>query len=150
MRALVFVLAVLVAEPARAWCVLLCGPEQQLQGSEAADRLTNWIGPMPPGVEVVGLAEGGFQDVTIQVRLLVNEKGLRPVLALLRVKKEALTVRDDLYMGPDAPRWFDWDSHENLRSAGGHTRWLDGLTVAVAPDPDVPGHWRLYLWGFTT
>ncbi len=143
-------LAVLIANPAWAWCLLLCEPDLELQGETAAERLTRWIGSLPPGAEVVGLIEGGFQDETVQARLSVNEEELRSVLALMEIKKEALEVRDDLYMGPDAPPWFDWSSQAGLRSAAGQTPWLDGLTVAVAPDPDAPGQWRLYLWGFTT
>lgn len=144
-RGLVLGLAVIAAEPARSECFFLCDPE--VRDADAAERLTNWIGPLPAGVEIVGLAEDGFQDVRIQARLSVDHKAFLALLSLLGVRENDLIAQDDLYMGPAAPPWFDWQSHAGVRSSVARSPWLTHLTIAVVREPEVEGQWRVYLWG---
>ncbi len=147
-RALMLTLAVVAAGPARSQCLLFCDPE--VPAAEASERLANWIGPLPAGVEIVGMVEDGFQDTLIQARLSVDDGELTALLALLEVRPEELIPQVDLYMGPEAAPWFDWQSQSDLRASNGRSPGLTHLTIAVAPEPDLAGQWKVYLWGFTT
>ena len=148
MRRVLVALILLAAEPANAWCLLDC--DTTWSGAEAAKRLAYHFGPLPEGTEVIGLAEGGFQDIDMQARLSMDTDGLKALLAVLGLRTEDLQPKAHPFLGGDGPGWFDHAVQDDLRSAEGRTNWLDPVAVAVAPDPESPGRWRVYLWSNLT
>ncbi|EYD76248.1 hypothetical protein Rumeso_02172 [Rubellimicrobium mesophilum DSM 19309] len=148
MRALLLALCLIAAGPALAWCPLGC--DTTWTGAEAAERLAYHFGSLPKGTEVVALAEGGFQDITLQARLSTDAKGLKDLLAVLGLSEDDLRPKAHPFLGGEGPAWFDYAAQEGLVSAEGQTHWLDPVAVAAAPDPESPERWRVYLWANLT
>lgn len=148
-RSALLVLALLTARPAAAICLSL-SCDTEYSRAEATERLSAMLGALPEGVEVERLLQGGFQDVFVQARLSVDEAGLRAVLDWAQVSKGDLRSGTSPYLGPEGPAWFDWARQDGLRMAEGLTDVGRELAVAVAPDPEAPGRWRVFLYAFAT
>ena len=108
------------------------------------------FGPLPDGTQVIGLAEGGFQDIILQARLSVDQAGLKSFLPALGLSEDDLRSKANPYLGGDGSAWFDHAAQEGLLSAEGQTTWLDPVAVAVAPDDERPGRWHVYVWSNLT
>jgi hypothetical protein len=148
MRALVLGLLLLAARPAEAWCLLLwCGTNYSQ--AEAPERLAYLLGPLPEGVKVERMLEGGFQDVFVQARLSVDEGALPGLMAWANLTEADFGPDDYPFLGPETPSWYDYGNLDGLVVAEGQVGWRY-VTLAVAPDPEAPGRWRAYLFSFVT
>lgn len=147
--------------PAIADCTardVLCEQHKVTQGPEAATRLAGYLGgPLPDGVVVSHLLEGGFQDSFIVVRLEANDPGLQQFVKLLGLTDEQFFTRNDaetagqvLDGAAEKPDWWDWQTTTDLRVAKTETPALPFLSVGLASKPGVLDRYVIYLWGFET
>jgi hypothetical protein len=135
---------------------LLCAEEQQTTGTEAAAKLTFYLGgPVPDGVEATNLLEGGFQDSFIVARLESNDPGIARFMKLLALtepdffaKNDYETAGDILGAAAAQPDWWDWATTTDLRVAQTETERLSFLSVGIASKPGVLDRYVVYLWGF--
>ncbi len=158
MRRIALILALLAPLPAKAGCLVFCGDPQITDLTIAATRLAGDLGgPLPDGVDVTHMLEGGFQDRFILARLEPNDPGVAQFLKLLGLTDADLTPENDngtaaeiLDSAAANPDWWDWQTTTNLRIAQTHSASLPYLAVGIAAKPGVLDRYVIYLWGFET
>jgi hypothetical protein len=107
--------------------------------------------PLPSGLTPIGLREGGFQDRFLQVALSVDAPGLAALQGLLGLAPDEFAEAPAPALGPAGEDWWDASALPGpFLIAQTATDHLDHLTIALHPDPDHLGHWRVFLWGFNT
>lgn len=146
MRALLLALALGAPCSAQDRCIVAC--DATSTGPEAADRLALHLDhPLPGGVAVVGLVEGGFQDAFIQARLEVPAANLGRLLRDLALDPAGLAPRADEDFGPPGPAWWDPENEDGLVVGHGNLDAFASTLMGVVPGETAT---TVYLWAFQT
>ena len=141
--------------PAHAGCLIFCPKNDEVPAARAAPTLSSVLGqPLPDGVAVLGMIDGGFQDRFIQVKLTANASGLTQLLSLLKVDDNAFGPLGDRQTTINAATWWDIDAHTDVTAADAT---LPGFAYAfVARAHDLPDSqagdrtWTLYILAVQT
>ncbi len=134
-----------------AQCLLFCD-EEILPPEQAAETFAADLGqPLPEGVTVLGMVNGGFQDRFIQVKLRAgDDAALQALLSALQVDPAALAAPEAAQLTITSAPFWDIEGAEDLRIATGTMAGFAHATVAVAPDPEDAGARFVYLIAFQT
>lgn len=131
-------------------CLLFCD-EKELSPAKAIIVFNGDLGaPLPDGVKMVGMLEGGFQDRFIQVRLTATASGVDALMALRGKKVADLTDGAAFDFGPERPIWWDVGNRSDLKGADFGSPSLANLMIGVAAEPKQPGQFAVYFFGFDT
>jgi hypothetical protein len=154
---LVFCVTFLPA-PARAGCLIFCPANDEVRPFRARRAFERVLGqPLPDGVGVEGMIDGGFQDRFIQVKLKATDEGLSRLLGILKVDPASFGPMGDRQTTISPAMWWDIDTRTDLVGADAT---LDGFPYAfvarASPDanpirpPDAPREWLIYILAFQT
>ncbi len=108
-RAILLALGALAASPAQGGCLIFCG-NPDLDPAGALDRFEVELrNPLPGGVTLIGMIDGGFQDRFIQVRLTATPKGAEALLNLMGQSLVTLGTQNVRLTGAEKAEWWDVD-----------------------------------------
>jgi hypothetical protein len=147
MRCVLGLIIVLMAHPAAADCFMFCDSNTILTDDRARATLQSILGaPLPAGLTVTIMREGGFQDTFYQARMTGDASGVAALLAIGGRSMADLTAtpRD---FGPDDLEGWDVASRPDLRSTEMPSPTLPYLSIGVAADG---AGFLIYLWAFET
>jgi hypothetical protein len=139
----------LLAAPAAAQdrCLLDC--DEHLFGADAVLRAEELLDmPLPEGVEVTVVHEGGFQDPFLQLRLEVPKAETERVVALLGGTLAEFAPLSTETFGPGGSAWWDVETRGGVRAGRGDLNTYDWTMIGVSE----PRHGRrsIYVWAFQT
>jgi hypothetical protein len=147
MRYILSLLIVLMTTPAHAECLIFCDDTAILPDDQARATLQGILGaPLPDGLTITAMREGGFQDAFYQARLTGDAAAVTALLAIGGLTMADLTT-EPMDFGPDDLDWWDVASHTDLRAAELPSPTLPYLSIGVASDP---AGYVIYLWCFQT
>lgn len=147
MRCILALFTLLLTSPAHADCFMFCDSSAILPDDQARATLQFIIGaPLPDGVTITAMREGGFQDTFYQARLTGDESAVSALLAIGGLTMEDL-VGNAIGFGPDDMDWWDVATRSDLRSADMPSPTLPYAAIGIAPDAE---GYTIYLWAFET
>jgi hypothetical protein len=138
-------------QPARAGCLIFCPKNDEVPAARAAQTFARVLGqPLPKGVIVLGMIDGGFQDRFIQVKLRATDAGAVAVLAALGVAPAAMGPMDGRQTTINPAAWWDIDTRPDLRGTDARLAGFPYAFAARARDPADPARWLVYVLAFQT
>jgi hypothetical protein len=147
MRRILGLIIILMAHPAAADCFMFCDSNTVLTGDRARTTLQSILGaPLPAGLTVTTMREGGFQDTFYQARMTGDASAVAALLAI-GGRSMADLIATPAHFGPDDLEGWDAASHPDLRSTEMPSPTLPYLSIGVAADR---AGFVIYLWGFET
>lgn len=143
-RGLLLIL-MLAATPAWPECLIFCGT-----GEVAADEAVpvferDLRAPLPEGVVLTGMIDGGFQERFIQVRLTATEDGAAALLSMLNVAPEAMKPAPGRDLAFTEVDWWDTADRPDLTIAEARLGTFAAAWAARARDPQDPSRWLIYI-----
>ncbi|EEW25800.1 hypothetical protein [Rhodobacter ferrooxidans] len=145
-------LAAALATPATAGCLFFCDDAgKPLPADKALASFTADLGaPLPTGVDLLALYEGGFNDRFGQVKLRASLEGRDALLALIVPPGGQFAPLNGQQLEIiKAPGW-DPLSHPDLTVAAGRLGRFATTHVALAADPSDPALTLIYITAFET
>ncbi|MGL5012021.1 MAG: hypothetical protein ACRC6I_19295, partial [Paracoccaceae bacterium] len=132
-------------------CLIFCDETDPLPDLQARAILTHILAaPLPDGLKITAMREGGFQDAFYQARLTGDADAVAALLELGGADPKDLTTDPLADLGPVNTDWWDAAAMPDLRTVQLTSPTLPYLAAGVAPDPALPGQFIIYLWGFET
>jgi hypothetical protein len=147
MRYILSLLLCLMVAPAHAGCLFSCDDTAPLPDDQARAILQGILGaPLPDGLTITAMREGGFQDEFYQARLTGDATAVTALLAIGGLTMDDMTtgVTD---FGPKNTDWWDVETHPDLRAVQMPSPALPYLAIGIAPDA---AGFVIYLWAFET
>lgn len=96
----------MAARPAAAGCLAFC--DDEVPAGEARSRFEATLGqPLPEGVDVLGMIDGGFQDRFIQVKLRATQGAAPELYALLGASEGAFAPVAGQQLVIAEAEWWD-------------------------------------------
>ena len=147
MRYMLGLLILLMMTPAHAECLFFCDDTATLPDDQARTVLQGILGaPVPDGLTVTAMRQGGFQDAFYQARLTGNAASVTALFAIGGLTMDDLTT-DPTDFGPQNTDWWDVTTHPDLRAVQMPSPTLPYLAIGIAPDGT---GFVIYLWAFET
>ncbi len=147
-RALVLALTVLAAPPAQAGCLIFCG-DPDLDPADALDRFEVELrNPLPGGVTLIGMIDGGFQDRFIQVRLTATAEGAEALLNLMQQSLATLGTRTAPLTGAEKAQWWDADTFSTMQTGQAKLDGFYETRIGIAPEPDAADRLAIFIFAF--
>ncbi len=105
--------------------------------------------PLPPGVVVDGILEGGFQERFVYIKMTAPETELHSIFDLLAVDNTTFRETGPAQSGIDAP-WWTINQHPGLFIAPATFGHFPQATISLAPDPADATVIFIYLFAHET
>jgi hypothetical protein len=141
------VLVLMLAPMAQAGCLFACDDTMLLPDAEARAILKGILGaPLPAGLTITAMREGGFQDEFYQTRMTGDVAALTALLAVGGLTMADLTT-SPMDFGPKNTDWWDVKTHPDLRAAQMPSPTLPYAAIGIAPED---AGFVIYLWAFET
>lgn len=151
-RTLAFAAAVaLGAGASDAGCLVFCPKNGELTPAAAAQTLARDLGKdLPPGVTVLGMIDGGFQDRFVQVKLGADMQGTLSLLAALSADVKKPLQLGEVQTTVDEADWWDIDTRPDLVLVKASLGRFPYVIVGWAADPADTSRWLIYVLAFET
>ena len=150
LAAVVFWLVLVVPVPVQAGCLIFCDNTGMNATDARAYLEAELAAPLPEGVEVLVMLEGGFQDTFIEVELAGPPDAISAMLRMLAIDPGTLEPVQAAEFGAAAAPVWSLRPDMALHGAEGRLGHFAYARVAVTRVPDAAGHLRLYLFAFET
>jgi len=128
----------------------LGGSDQVYLGPEATIVLEGYAGhPLPPGVEVIGFLDGGFQDRFIQSKFTAPTNQLDSVLSGFGVSQADFNESWPNPFTSEQP-WWDIHDHSTVQQTEFSFAHFPYASLSIVADPENPEIMLFYLTAFET
>ncbi len=144
-------LAMCLAQPASAFCLLGCDAEISEPAAAKAAFETQLGQTLPEGITVQHIRQGGFQDKFIQVLITTDYEGAQGLVAMLKVPAAFDTLIDAAQLGPEGPDW--WQPHGDLGGLTGGLGKIPGYAetmVGITILPSTYDYVTIHIFAFQT
>jgi hypothetical protein len=136
--------------PAAARCLLFCW-NGELAPAEAVAVFERDLGAaLPPGVTVLGMIDGGFQDRFVQIKLGADKVSTAALLVLLHADTKRPLAQGWHQTTITQARWWDIDTHADIMLYDARLGRFAYAVVGQIPDPADPRRRLIYVIAFET
>jgi hypothetical protein len=151
MRIGAILLAMLLAQPANAFCLLGCDVEVSEPVAAKAAFEAQLGQTLPDGVTVERIRQGGFQDKFIQVLITTDYKGAQALAAMLKVPAAFDTPINTAQLGPTGPDWWQPEAaFTGLTGGPGKIQGYAETMVGFDILPSTADFVAIYIFAFQT
>lgn len=137
--------------PVQAGCLFFCDENDEVPPAQAGPALEAVLGaPLPPGLQVTGMIDGGFQDRFIQVRLRGSADGAAALWPLLGIDPATMRSPDGMQLTIAEADWWDVETRADALAALAVLRGFPNAWALWSASPDDPELIDVYLFAFQT